>query len=77
MPENFDSYLEAQQESLKKALVELVRVPSVCNEGTGGYPFGKAVDQALRKVLQIASDLGVRTQYGQGGYYGLAEVGEG
>jgi succinyl-diaminopimelate desuccinylase len=77
MDENFDTQLAAQHVALKKALVELVRIPSVCNEGGGGYPFGEAVDQALRKALQIASDLGFRTQYGDGGYYGIAEIGEG
>ncbi|MBP1701595.1 MAG: putative dipeptidase [Chloroflexi bacterium] len=77
MLENIDSHLAAQQAPLKAALVELVRIPSVCDEGAGGYPFGAAIDQALRKALQIAGDLGFRTQYGDGGYYGYAEVGEG
>jgi succinyl-diaminopimelate desuccinylase len=77
MDENFDTYLSAQQAPLKKALIELVRIPSVCDEGAGGYPFGKHIDQALRKALQIAGDLGFRTKYGDGGYYGYAEVGEG
>ena len=70
-------HLEAQQAPLKTALIELVRIPSVCDEGAGGYPFGAAVDQALRKALQIAGDLGFRTHYGDGGYYGYAEIGEG
>jgi succinyl-diaminopimelate desuccinylase len=72
------SHLEAQQEPLKKALIELVRIPSVCDESGGsGYPFGEAIDQALRKALQVAGDLGFKTQYGEGGYYGYAEIGEG
>jgi succinyl-diaminopimelate desuccinylase len=77
MLENFDSYLAAQQEPLKEALLELVRIPSVSDEGHSQYPFGEAVDQALRKALQVAGDLGFRTQYGDGGYYGYAEIGEG
>jgi len=77
MLENIDSHLAAQQEPLKAALVELVRIPSVCDEGAGGYPFGAAIDQALRKALQIAGELGFKTHYGDGGYYGFAEVGEG
>ena len=77
MLENLDTHLAAQQEPLKKALIELVRIPSVCDEGAGGYPFGEAVDQALRKALKIAGDLGFRTHYGDGGYYGYAEIGEG
>jgi predicted dipeptidase len=59
------------------ALAELVRIPSVCDERGGGYPFGEAVDQALRTTLQIAGDLGFRTHYGDGGYYGFAEIGQG
>jgi len=71
------SHLAAQHAPLKVALSELVRIPSVCAEGEGGYPFGAAVDQALRKALQIGGDLGFRTHYGDGGYYGYAEIGEG
>jgi predicted dipeptidase len=54
-----------------------VRIPSVCAEGEGAYPFGAAVDQALRTALQIAGDLGFRTRYGNDGYYGYAEIGAG
>ncbi|HJS20189.1 MAG TPA: M20 family metallopeptidase [Anaerolineales bacterium] len=77
MLENLTPHLKAQEDPLKKALIELVRIPSVCDEGGNGYPFGEAIDQALRKALQIANDLGFKTQYGDGGYYGFAEVGEG
>ena len=74
---NLSEHLAAQHAPLKAALSELVRIPSVCAEGADGYPFGAAVDQALRKALQIAGDLGFRTHYGDGGYYGYAEIGEG
>ncbi len=77
MLETLNFHLEAQQVPLKAALVELVRIPSVCNEGEGGYPFGAAIDQALRKALEIARNLGFETHYGDGGYYGYAEVGQG
>jgi predicted dipeptidase len=70
-------HLRAQHAPMKAALIELVRIPSVCDEGSGGYPFGEAVDQALRKALQIAADLGFRVHYSDQGYYGYAEVGEG
>lgn len=73
----FKVHLEAQQKPLTDALDELIRIPSVCDEGIDGYPFGPAVDQALRTALQIANKLGFRTHYGDGGYYGFAEVGEG
>ena len=77
MLENLTFHLDAQQESLKKALAELVRIPSVCDEGAGGFPFGEAIDQALWKALAIAGDLGFRVEYGPDGYYGFAEIGEG
>jgi succinyl-diaminopimelate desuccinylase len=77
MPEDLTLHLESQQEPLKKALADLVRIPSVCNEGAGGFPFGEAIDQALRTVLDVAADLGFQTQYGDHGYYGYAEIGEG
>ncbi len=70
-------YLEAQQGPLTAALAALVRVPSVCDEGAGGYPFGPAIDLALRQALEVAAQLGFRTHYDDGGYYGWAEIGEG
>jgi predicted dipeptidase len=72
-----DRHLEEQRTPLKRALIELVRIPSVCDEGGGGYPFGEAIDRALREALAIAGELGFRATYGDGGYYGYAEVGEG
>ena len=74
---NLSPHLAAQHAPLKAALIELVRISSVCDEGAGGFPFGPAVDQALRAALQIAGDLGFRTHYGDGGYYGYAEIGQG
>jgi succinyl-diaminopimelate desuccinylase len=76
--EHLTSHLEAQQVPFKKALAELVRIPSVYEEAAAdGTPFGEAIDQALHKALQIAGEHGFRTQYGDGGYYGFAETGEG
>ena len=68
MDENFDTNLAAQQEPLKAALMKLVRIPSLCDEGVGGLPFGEVIVQALRKALHIAGNLGFRNHYGDGGY---------
>ena len=38
MNENFDNQLAAQEEPLKAAVVELVKIPSVCNEGAWRIP---------------------------------------
>jgi succinyl-diaminopimelate desuccinylase len=74
---SINQHLEAQHAPLKAALSEMVRIPSVCDEGGDGFPFGAAVDQALRAALRIAGDLGFRTHYDDGGYYGYADIGEG
>lgn len=72
MTDTFAKHLEAQHEAMKAALTELLRITSVCDEEAGGYPFGPAVDQALRAALRIARNLGFRTKYRDGGYYGYA-----
>jgi succinyl-diaminopimelate desuccinylase len=77
MRANFTQYLEAQRTPMKEAVIELVRIPSITADANGDYPFGEAIDQALRKELEIAEGLGFRTRYGAGGYYGIAEIGEG
>lgn len=61
-------------ESIKAA----VRINSVMDEDTAteSMPFGKGVDEALRKTLEIAESLGFKTVY-KDGYYGYAEIGEG
>lgn len=74
---NLAQHLEAQHGPLKAALIELVRIPSVYEEGGAGRPFGEGVDRALRKALEIAGNLGFRTYYDENGYYGWAEIGAG
>lgn len=61
-------------ESIKVA----VKINSVMDEKTAteSMPFGKGVDESLRKTLEIAESLGFKTVY-KDGYYGYAEVGEG
>lgn len=77
MNQGLSQHIQAQQEPLKAALTELVRIPSVLAEGERGYPFGAAIDQALRTALAIAQSLGFRTCYDDEGYYGFAEIGAG
>jgi predicted dipeptidase len=62
---------------LKEAIKDLVCIPSVIEEGGAGFTFGKGVDDALRKTLQIAERLGFQTKYGDDGYYGYAQIGQG
>ncbi len=70
-------YLEQQKTPLKEALKALVSIPSVIAEDQDGFPFGKAIDDALIKALEIARDLGFRVVYDPQGYYGYAEIGSG
>lgn len=69
--------LEKQEMLLVEAVKDLVRIPSVIAEGQDGFPFGPAIDAALRRILDIARDLGFRVFYDPQGYYGYAEVGAG
>lgn len=60
-----------------QALMELVAIPSVVNEGEKGYPFGENIDFALKKTLEICEQLGFKTFMDPKGYYGYAEIGDG
>ena len=73
----FNKQLQALQHPMKEATKELVRIPSYLVEGGDGYPFGKAVHEALQKAVDIAAELGLRTWYDGAGYYAWAEIGEG
>jgi acetylornithine deacetylase/succinyl-diaminopimelate desuccinylase-like protein len=81
MLDNINPHLTTQQALLKAAPAEPVCIPSICEEGAGvytadKYPFGEAIDLALRKALEVAGNLGFKTHYGDGIYYGYAEVGK-
>jgi len=69
--------LQALQAPYEEALQELIRIPSVIEAPVEGAPFGKPIDQALRKSLEIAETFGFRPVYGEDGYYGYAEAGSG
>jgi len=72
---NFDTQLKQLQIPMKEATKDLVRIPSFLVEGGDGYPFGKAVHEALQKATDIAAGLGFRTSYDGAGYYAWAEIG--
>jgi succinyl-diaminopimelate desuccinylase len=77
MNETVAQHVKAQQAPMKAALAELVRIPSVLEEGSVGSPFGPAISQALHTTLEIAQGLGFRVHCDDEGYYGYAEIGEG
>lgn len=70
-------YLDDQHVPLKDALKQLIAIPSVLDDGGDGYPFGKAVHEALQKVSEIVAELGFQATYDGEGYYAYAEIGAG
>jgi predicted dipeptidase len=75
---------EALNQELRKietdfhqALIQLINIPSVINENSDEFPFGKNIDMALRTSLTICEQLGFKTYYDPKGYYGYAEIGGG
>ncbi|MGM0380018.1 MAG: Sapep family Mn(2+)-dependent dipeptidase [Bacillota bacterium] len=56
-------------------LKKLIEIPSVLNNDNTDYPFGKAIDESLKEMLNIAEILGFETFYNK--YYGYAEIGSG
>ena len=77
MKPEIQQHVRNQRAPLKEAIKDVVRIPSVIQEGGEGLPFGRGVDDALKKTLEIARRLGFRATYDIEGYYGYAEVGQG
>ena len=77
MTADLTSQLERLHRPMTEAVKEMVRIPSFLVEGGEGYPFGRAVHEALQKAVDIAAGLGFRTWYDGAGYYAWAEIGEG
>ncbi len=77
MLENINQHLKDQEAPYIEALSKLVSIPSVFDGNAKDTPFGKDIDDALKVTLQLAESLGFETHYGEGGYYGYADIGEG
>ncbi|WP_342432914.1 M20 family metallopeptidase [Neobacillus sp. FSL H8-0543] len=75
--EQLRSELRKIENDFHQALIQLVAIPSVMEENEEDYPFGKNIDLALKKTLEICEQLGFKTFYDPKGYYGYAEIGEG
>jgi succinyl-diaminopimelate desuccinylase len=65
------------ENNFHQALKNLIEIPSVNNEYEQNYRFGKNIDMALKKTLDICEQLGFSTYYDPEGYYGYADIGEG
>lgn len=78
MENKIKKFVEENSISMIDDIKKIVQIDSVIDEKTvsDNMPFGKGIDDALRKTLEIAESLGFKTVY-KDGYYGYAEVGEG
>ncbi len=65
------------KEPMIRDMISLVKIPSVIDESQPGAPFGRNIQRALKKALEISEELGFRTFIDPQGYYGYAEIGEG
>jgi len=74
--EQLISELRKVEGEFHHALKQLVDIPSVISEQEDGFPFGKNIDLALKKSLEICEELGFRTYVDPKGYYGYAEIGD-
>lgn len=74
---NLETELRKIETDFHQALTQLVEIPSVIEENADEFPFGKNIDLALKKTLEICQELGFRTYYDPKGYYGYAEIGSG
>lgn len=75
--DNLIPELRKVESDFHQALTELIAIPSVIDENERDFAFGKQIDLALKKALEICQQLGFRTYYDPKGYYGYAEIGEG
>jgi predicted dipeptidase len=66
---------EMYKKDLLDDLKSLISIPSVLDALDDQFPFGKNINRALEKMLEICERLGFKTYYNE--YYGYAEVGIG
>ncbi|MCF8002262.1 MAG: dipeptidase PepV [Halanaerobiales bacterium] len=76
MDQNLKEKVDNYKEDIINSLQEIVQIKSVEAQAKEGMPFGEGVDKSLRRFLEIAEDLGLKTKYVDG-YAGHVEIGEG
>lgn len=74
---DYKKRVEELKDEMINSIEELVNIPSVKDENSKDTPFGKDIDKALKKALEVCENLGFKTHYDEEGYYGYAEIGEG
>lgn len=68
---------EKYKEDMIKDIISIVDIPSVYTEDESPYPFGKPIQEALEKTIELSKRLGFKTTIDSEGYYGYAEIGDG
>ncbi|HHY34803.1 MAG TPA: M20 family metallopeptidase [Firmicutes bacterium] len=71
-----DRYVAERRDEIIGTLLDLLRIPSVGSEGSGGAPFGPEVERALRFVTDKASTFGLDVK-NVDGYAVHSETGSG
>lgn len=62
LQEELTVWLEAHREEMFADIASLVEIPSVCQEGEGGYPYGTHCAEALRQMSRLADRYGFEWQ---------------
>ncbi len=76
MDQNLKEKVDSYKEDIIKSLQEIVQIKSVETQKMEDMPFGEGVDKSLRRFLELAEELGLKTKYVDG-YAGHIELGEG
>lgn len=76
MENSLERKIDSYKENIVDSLQKIIKIKSVEAKAKKGMPFGEGVDQSLRKFLEIAEQLGLKTKYVDG-YAGHVEIGEG
>ena len=73
---NLNKIIKEYKDDIIKSTQEIIRIRSVEDEAKEGMPFGEGVNEALKYVLKLSSELGFEVANFDG-YAGHAEIGNG
>ena len=68
--------IDENKDRMINHIIDVVKIPSIEGEAYYGAPFGREVNNALIKALEISEELGFKTK-NIDGYMGYAQFGEG
>lgn len=76
MNDKLEKKVASYQSDIVSSLQEIIKIKSVESQAKKGMPFGEGIDNCLRKFLEIAEQLDLKTEYVDG-YAGHVEIGQG